>query len=300
MLKKKKLCIIGGGHGLSNILVSLQQFDNLYIISDVTDSGGSTGTIRKAFDCPAMGDIRKILTTLSNIELRKIFEYRIPQYKDCIGNLIMSSLIKIYSFNEAIKICHGLLGLKETHKVMPVSLDNFNICAEYYDGTTKTKEDELTYNDRIKEIWLDPVGKPNPEVLEAIKDSDCVIIAPGSLYTSIIANLLIPKICNEINKKDIIWIANLMQQFGETIGMDLQDHYNKLREYIEIDYAIINRTKPKERCLIERYEASLMPLLHLKDDKIKIIEEDLIDYDVKNSIVHHSLKVFNIIKEILS
>lgn len=300
------ICLIGGGHGVSNILRGMKKFDNLRIISAVTDRGGSTGKLRAKMNVPAMGDLRLIMTTLGDEKLRDIFETRIPQYKDCVGNLIFSSLIKLYSFDEAVKIVHGMLGVSENHRVIPVSLDNFDLYAEYVDGKKAKNETEFIHTERIEKVWIESNIKPNPGAITAIKESSIVIISPGSFYTSIIANLLIPDIAKEISRKTVIWIPNLIQQQGETIGLDLEDHFNILSKYLRIDTVIANNAKPDIDILKENYEGYLMPILvtegfrkRLSDNKINLIESDLIDDNNEDSITHDYNQVYEIVKGIL-
>lgn len=298
----KKIVLIGGGHGLSGLLNGMKEFKYLTAIVDVTDSGGSTGKLRKKFDCPAMGDIRICLDALADEKSRDIFERRIKDYGDCVGNLIIASLIKLYDFETAIKIMHKLLGLNENHKVLPISYDIFDIQGEYRNGKRVKTESEFIEEDKLDKVWIEPKAETNKEAIEAIKKSDWIIIAPGSFYTSILVNFLLPEIANETNKKKIIWIVNTMQQRGETIGMDANEHATTLLRYIDhIDYALVNITKPTEEELKKHnYEGYLMPLLHLdKNEKIKhIIEKDFIRY-LNDGIAHSPNKIKRVLREII-
>jgi uncharacterized cofD-like protein len=300
-MKKTKLCLLGGGHGLSTVLLAMKEYSYLSAIVAVTDSGGSTGKIRNKFDCPAIGDIRRCLNSLADKQLKDIFERRIKDYGDCVGNLIIASLIKLYDFPTAIKIMHKLLGLSDNHRVLPVSLDNFDICGEYKNNKIIKKETDFNNIEKIEKVWLEPVPSANPEALESIIDADYIIIAPGSFFTSILANFLVPEICKEINKKKIIWIANAMQQFGETVGMDINDHANHLLKYINhIDFAIVNNIKPDEEILSKHYESYLMPLYGLNNNfNIEnIVETDMIKYN-ENGIVHSPFKINKALRKII-
>jgi uncharacterized cofD-like protein len=305
MNNKSIITIIGGGHGMSNLLKGLRKFKNLRIITAVTDSGGSTGVLRTTFNCPAMGDIRLVLSTLGNDKIKDIFEYRIPKYKDCVGNLIISSLIKLYSFNEAIKIIHDLLGIPEEQQIIPSSLDNAQLCGEYDDGFTVNKESDFTHTGKITNLWMNPELRVNPEAIKSIKESDYVIISPGSFFTSILASIILPGMAKEINKKTVIYIANILQQQGETIGLDLEGHFNWLNKYIKIDYLIVNNGTPTEKIMQSEYESYLMPVTlstAFKDilgkKNIKCIEGDLIDNNKKETILHDYNKLYTIIKNI--
>lgn len=302
-MKNTKIVAIGGGHGLSTILHTLKDFTYLSAIVTVTDSGGSTGKIRTSFNCPAIGDIRRCLDTLGNEKMKDIFERRIKDYGDCVGNLIIASLVKLYDFNTAIKIMHKLLGLKETHNIYPVSLQSFNICGEYLNTKIITKETDFNQEEKIKKIWLNPNPNGNPEAIEAIKNSNVIIICPGSFFTSILSNLLIPEIAEEINKKKIIWFVNAMQQFGETIGMDANEHANYLLKSINhVDYAIINTGIPSGELYKQfEYPSYLMPLNYIRPtNEIKhIIYDDLIKVN-ENGIVHSPIKTLKVLRRILN
>lgn len=299
-MKNPNICLVGGGHGLSTVLESIRDFDYISAIVAVTDSGGSTGTIRTKFECPAIGDIRKCLNTLGDEHLRDIFERRIRDYGDCVGNLIIASLIKLYDFNTAIKIMHKLLGLKETHRVIPVSLDNFDICGTYRNNKEIKKETDFNQIEKVEKVELKPIPTANTEAIEAIRQSDFVIICPGSFFTSILANLLVPGIAKEINKKEIVWIVNLMQQYGETIGMDINDHANYLLKFVDhLDFVLVNNGKPSANEL-KNYESYLIPLMNInKQTSIKHIIEDDFTKSTEESLIHSSAKLNKFLEKIL-
>jgi uncharacterized cofD-like protein len=292
--------LLGGGHGLSRILYGLKEFKYISAIVTVIDSGGSTGKIRTKFECPAMGDIRRCLDVLGDKQLKEIFETRTKEYGDCIGNLIIASLIKLYDFGEAINIMHKMLGLSETHKIIPVSLDNYEICGKYINNKEIRKEADFTLEEKIGNIWLSPKPEPNPEAIKAINESDYVIISSGSFFTSILSNLLVPQIAEAINKKTVIWIVNLMQEKGETIGMDADAHAEFILRYINhIDYALVNTSKPSDEILKQHYESYLMPLTYISADKIKhIIYGDYMKY-TNSEVIHNSYKITKALKGII-
>lgn len=300
-MNKNKICILGGGHGLSTVLYTLKKYIHLSAIVAVTDTGGSTGNIRTKFECPAIGDIRRCLNSLGNEKLKDVFERRIKDYGDCVGNLIIASLIKLYDFETAVKIMHKLLGLKETHKIIPVSFDNFDICGTYRNNKAIKKETDFIEAEKVEEVWLHPIPKANPEAISAIIEANIIIIAPGSFFTSILANLLVPEITKEINKKKIIWITNIMQQLGETVGMDTTAHLDYLLKYINhIDYIIMNSEKPKDE-MLKDYPGYLMPLLEIqkRDNVKKIIKDDIIRY-INGGVVHSPFKLLQILKGIIN
>ena len=282
----KKFAILGGGHGLSNVLQALKFEKNIKAIVSTANSGGSTGKLRKTFNCPAMGDIRKCLSTLSDSPMVDLFEKRTDN-NDCIGNLIIGGLAKLYYFDYAIKKAHKILEIPETKKVIPISLDNYDIQSKYQNGKICKNEVEFNQIDKIEKIWLNPIPKANPEALQALKEADYVILAPGSFYTSVLVNLEIPEIKNILKFKPVIWIANLMQEKYETLNYTLLDLYNLLLTYCHIDVVIMNNRIPTKNMLLN-YKDYLKPLLKLNLKNISIIKSPLLKCE--NKILTHSIK----------
>lgn len=288
-----KLVLLGGGHGLSNILSALKNSSNIKAIVNCADSGSSTGKLRDIFNIPAMGDIRKCLSILSNSPIAEAFEMRTKD-NDCIGNLIISSLAELYDFKYAVNQCHNILGIKNNKKIIPISLDNYNIQGKYKSGKICKCESDFNSIERIEESWLRPNPTPNEEALQAIKEADYVILAPGSFYTSILVNLKITEISKLLKFKPVIWIANLMQEKYETKDYNLLDLYNILSIYTHIDIAIINNRIPT-KSMLKNYENYLKPLTNLKLD-IPIIRESLLICK-DNILIHNKRNTYKAIQE---
>lgn len=316
-----RIVTIGGGTGLSVLLRGLKKLtSNLTAIVAVSDDGGGSGILREDIGMLPPGDIRNCLVALANTEpiLEKLMQYR---FKDgnlkgqSFGNLFIAALNDICgSFDEAVKEISNVLAI--TGKVLPVSLENIILFAELEDGTIIKGESQIpieqqTTNQRIKKIFINPSNcNAFPEALEAIEHADAVILGPGSLYTSIIPNLLIKDISKAICKSNAlkIYISNIMTQQGETIGYSLEDHINTIYQHadkLEIDYAIVNNGRiPKY--LLEKYSlenASPVKIDYniMRNMNIKIIERDFVSIEkdfLRHDYNYLSEVIFELINEI--
>lgn len=280
-----KLVIIGGGTGTSTILSGLKKYtDDITAIISVYDNGGSTGRLRKDLDILATGDIRSCLVSLSDNEiLSKLLTYRFKEgdLKDHnFGNIFLAAMNEIMgdfrlAVNETAKI------LNITGKVLPISLENANLVAELANGKKVVGEAEIpkiTHKDqtRIKKIYTEPNKLTMlDEAKVAIREADLIILGPGSLYTSIIPNLLAKDMVESLRKAEgkICYVANIMTQQGETEGYKVMDHYKAIIDHSSpdlIDYIIVNNDLSIDKKLGEKYR---------KEDGEKIVlkKEDL-DY----------------------
>ena len=291
---------VGGGTGMSTLLKGLKKYDvNITAVVSVTDEGGSSGVLRKELNIPPPGDVRNNFVALSENEkaLEKLFNYR---FKDgflnghTVGNIILAALSKIHggSLTTAVKYLSDILAIKG--RILPVSDELIRLVAVMDDGTKVIGEVNIVKcKKRIVEVTLDKKVKAQPEVLEALKNSDIVVIGPGSLYTSIITNFLVEGVKEAISmsKARIFYIANLMTQPGETDGMKLSEHINEVEKYIgrQIDVAIVNSEKPPED-ILERYEREGYHPLQLDVENVKRVivmepmiklEKDIFDGKIK-------------------
>jgi len=232
--KGPKIVAIGGGTGLSSILEGLKEYtSNITAIVTVADEGGSSGRLREEFGILPPGDIRNCLVSLAEAPqlMRDLFQYRFKGGEGIkghsFGNLFIAAMTKITgSFKDAVKESSIVLAVRG--RVLPSSLDRIRLKAEYSDGTAKIGEDKIPEEEKaIKRIKLIPQdAKPNPEAIEAIRDAEIIIFGPGSLFTSVIPNLLIGQIGEEIAKCNVmkLYICNVMTQHGETDGFTAFDH----------------------------------------------------------------------------
>ena len=295
-----KIVAIGGGTGLPTILEGLRKYTkNLSTISTVTDSGRSSGILRKEMNVLPPGDIRNCLIALSNSEklMSDLFQYRFENGSlngHSFGNLFIATLTKITgSFEKAIEETSRILKL--TGKVLPSTFQNTNICAELEDGSIIEQEDniidrnnkEVYIRSKIKKVFLNPEAVANPAAIKAIEQADLIILCPGSLFTSIITNLLVKGIPEAIqnSKAKKIYICNIMTQISQTHNYRASDHLKQVSNYVgqHPDFIILNTKLPPEN-IIESYEkenASLVEndikAINKTFPQTKIIQEELID-----------------------
>ncbi|HME99071.1 MAG TPA: gluconeogenesis factor YvcK family protein [Terriglobia bacterium] len=252
---------IGGGTGLPVLLSGLKELSeeqplDITAIVTVADSGGSTGVLRDAFKMPAMGDIRKCMIALAAEEavLASVCEHRFDNPDGfaghSLGNLILSALYQMSgSFNEAVRQACELLCLKG--RVLPATARPVTLCAVYEDGGMACGESNIPQpGRRIQRVWLQaaavgahPYNPPAaPGVIEALEGAEGIVIAPGSLYTSLIPNLLVAGVPEAIRTSNAIkiFVSNLMTQPGETDGFSAADHIGALLEYTSIDVCVLN------------------------------------------------------------
>jgi uncharacterized cofD-like protein len=263
-----RIVAIGGGTGLPNLLRGLKaSTSNITAVVTTMDDGGSSGRLRRERNMLAPGDIRNNLIALAEDESRigKLFQHRFagsePASLDghSLGNLVLAGLQDMTgSFDKAIE--EMSLILKTRGRVLPTTLDQVDLCAQMEDGTIVRGECQIpAARQRIKRVFLSKeYVKPYPAVLEALRQADLIILGPGSLYTSLIPNLLVSGLAHEIEaaaaKK--IYVANLMTQPGETDGFTLSDHLRALEPYLDVrtmDFVIVNAERVPEE-LLDRYE----------------------------------------------
>ena len=294
--KQLKIVAIGGGTGLPTIAEGIRKYtDDITLIVTVTDSGRSSGILRKELNVLPPGDIRNCLISLSNSEelLCNLFQYRFDNGSlqgHNFGNLFIAALSKLTgSFEKAIEEISKILKLKG--KVLASTFDNVNICAELENGQIIEEEDkivdrknnEVHLRSPIKRVFLKPFAKSNEQVLQAIKDADLIVICPGSLFTSILPNLLIEDISNTINKSkaEKVYVCNVMTQVSQTYNYRASDHVKRILEYVNLNHVILN-TKIPDQYLLEAYKKENAYLVENDIDEIenlgiKVTAESLLD-----------------------
>jgi len=277
-----KVVGIGGGTGLATLLAGLKNaIEEISAIVTVTDDGGSSGKIRKEFNIPPPGDIRNCLVALANTEplMAKLFQYRFPGAKDFhghpFGNLFIMAMTRITgSFEEGVRQASKIL---QVHgQVIPSTLRNVVLGAEFYNGEKVFGQTKIVKKrKRIKRIFLKPAQPPaGPNVINTIKEADVIILGPGSLYTSILPNLLVRGVSQAIADADAlkIYVSNVMTQPGETEGYSVSDHMKAILDYLpgNIDYVLVNSDQAP-RNLEERYaRKGSYPVLVDKDNLRKM------------------------------
>jgi len=302
----KKVVVMGGGNGLSTLLRGLKQFPlDLTAIVSVCDDGKSTGILRKEFNTPAMGDIRRVLISLSETEplFEKMFNYRFEtdSYLNghAVGNFLLQAMTDITgSVSEGIKALGKVLNLNG--KVIPLTENgDITLVAEMTDGIIVEGEHHITEaNKTIKKVFYKKEPEITPEAIKSIKKADLIILSVGSLYTSIIPNLIpqeIKQALNDSNAK-IMYVCNIMTQPGETDKFKVSDHINKLNEYLDkrkVDVVIANNGKIEPSIInkyasLEQKDPVILDKQNLKG--IEIISDDLVKVE-EGSLRHDTLKL---------
>ena len=291
-----KVVVIGGGTGLSTMLRGLKLYtNNITAIVTVGDDGGGSGKLRADLGMLPPGDIRNCILALADTEpiMEDLLQYRFKEGSlkgQSFGNLFLAAMAGISdNFEDAVQKMSSVLAV--TGKVLPVTLDDMKLVAELENGNIVEGEsiipDEvIKQKSKIKKLKINPEkAKPLMDALIAIKDADAIVMGPGSLYTSIIPNLLVEDIVEGINKSDAIkiYISNVMTQPGETDDFAVSEHIKTLMKYggqETIQYVIANNgIIPKE--IEERYLKQGSKLVKLdyeniKDLNVEVVETDLV------------------------
>jgi uncharacterized cofD-like protein len=261
-----KVVAFGGGTGMSALLAGLKDYtSNITAVVTVTDNGGSSGRLRNDFDIVAPGDIRNCLIALADVDplIAEVFQYRFheAEFKDhCFGNLFITVLTRIVgNFEDSIRALNSLLKVKG--RVIPAAGAKVSLVAHHSDGTKSTGEVQITKSrKRIERIELRPSPVPlSREIREAVEAADIFLFGPGSLFTSVIPNLLLSGLMEAINARGRprVYIGNIMTQPGETDGYRLSDHIEALRRHVGRDFPdyVLAHTGPLTGGVLEKYAA---------------------------------------------
>ena len=265
-----RIVAIGGGHGLSMLLRGLKQkTSNISAIVTVADDGGSSGRLREEMDIIAPGDLRNCLVALADKDtaLEQLFQYRFGGEGELsghsLGNLFLAALIKEFgSAQNALEAASTVLNIRG--KVMPATAERIRLLAKMSDGKEIEGESEIAaYGESRKAKILHMSMIPEAPIavgdaLEAIRHADLITLGPGSLYTSVLPDLLVPEILQAIKESNApcLYICNIMTQPGETEGYTASDHVKALIEHVGknvIDYVLVNNARPS-REILKKYE----------------------------------------------
>lgn len=270
---QKKVVVIGGGTGSYTVLSGLKKYPlDITAVVAVTDSGGSTGRLRDEFGSLPVGDFRMALVALAedaadSDTLRKLFLYRFSKGIGLkghnFGNLFLIALSDILgSYDKALENASRILRIGG--RVLPVSSKNINLIAQYEDGSTIEGEsliDEPPESHdgtmKITGLFTNPRVSCDSEAVGAILDADLIVLGPGDLYTSTLANIVVPGIPQALQKTSakLICVVNLMTKYGQTYGFSATDHVNELTKYIGRipDFVLVNSAELPGN-IIERYK----------------------------------------------
>ena len=287
-----KIVTIGGGTGLSTLLKGIKNYSSeITALVTMADDGGGSGILRRSFGMLPPGDVRNCLLALSDIEpeMNTLLSHRFEKGElkgQSFGNLFLLAMNEIYgSFEEAVKMASSILRVKGT--VMPITVNDVNIEATYDDkskafGESILPAEAIKDNKKIKRVELCPKDvEPLDGVITAINKADIILIGPGSLYTSIIPNLLVKGVTEAIISSSAkkIYVQNVMTQHGETDGMSVKDHVEAIFEHSDkiFDSIIINN-KVLSEDLKKKYQEEYQEQIFLTDGDKKYLEEEAIDY----------------------
>jgi len=305
LVKGPKIVAIGGGTGLSTMLRGLKYYtSNITAVVTVADDGGGSGDLREDLGILPPGDIRNCILALADTEplMEELLQYRFTGGRlenQSFGNLFLAAMDGISSnFEQAVQKMSSVLAV--TGKVLPVTLENVMLKAKLkngavIEGESKIPEAALENNSTIDRIFLEPSNaRALYESIQAIKDADAIILGPGSLYTSVIPNLLVEDIRRAINRTKAIkiYVSNIMTQPGETDNFSVQDHLKAIFKHAGsdvVDYVVVNTGKI-DNDLERKYLEEGSTLVSLNEKEISALNVEVIGGDfvkVQNGLIRH-------------
>ncbi len=307
---RKKVVVFGGGTGMSSLLKGLKEFPiDITAVVSVCDDGRSTGRLREEFHVPAMGDIRQVLVSLSETEplVEKLLNYRFKTTSDLnghpVGNLLLTAISDMTgNMSSGVEALGKVLNLKG--KILPLTNDEVTLVAKMEDGKIIEGEHNITeYDSKIKSVYYKEEPNLNPDVVTAIKEADLVILSMGSIYTSILPNLICKKVIKTLESIDtpIMYTCNIMTQPGETDDLTVSEHINIINNYLgkrKVDVVVANNGLINEE-IRKKYETLEQkdPVLLDKDKlkNVKVIANDYITIDnehLRHDAILLSLDIF--------
>ena len=311
MSTKIKVVTIGGGTGLSVLLRGLKKYPlEITAVVTVADDGGSSGKIRSDMNIPSPGDIRNVIAALSDVEpyLEKMFQYRFDSGEvkgHPVGNLMIAAMTDIHGdFSTAVKVMSRILNVRGT--VLPTTNDIATLNAVLSDGEIIRGESSITKaGGVIDHVYITPSRvKPNEDVLKAIEEADYIIMGPGSLYTSIIPNLVISNVSEKIreSKAKKIYVCNVMTQHGETDNYSVCDHIVAINKHVEenIFDLVIANSREFDDSILSKYHKEKQEPVKIDHEKIealgiKLIKNNDVGIVDNNTIRHNADKVSKLI-----
>ena len=311
MRTKIKVVTIGGGTGLSVLLRGLKKYPlEITAVVTVADDGGSSGKIRSDMNIPSPGDIRNVIAALSDVEpyLEKMFQYRFDSGEvkgHPVGNLMIAAMTDIHGdFSTAVKVMSRILNVRGT--VLPTTNAIATLNAVLSDGEIIRGESSITKaGGVIDHVYITPSRvKPNEDVLKAMEEADYIIMGPGSLYTSIIPNLVISKVSEKIRESNAkkIYVCNVMTQHGETDNYTVSDHIVAINKHVEANIfdLVIANSREFDDSILSKYHKEKQEPVKIDQEKIKELGIKLIkNNDVgivdNNTIRHNADKVSELI-----
>ncbi len=299
-----KIVVIGGGTGMPVLLRGLKKYSiDLTTLVTVADDGGSSGKLRSELDVPAPGDIRNVLASLSEAEhdLTQLFQHRFSERNGlsghALGNLILIAMGEITGdFHTGIEHISKILNIKG--KVIPIVNESVTLNAKYEDGAIIQGESNIPlYGKKIEHVFLNKNNlKPSKHVIDVILDADLIVVSPGSLYTSIIPNLIVPEVSQalEETQAECLYVCNLMTQYGETDNYTASDHVRAIYQHTEnkfLDGIIVNK-EPITSEMQKRYALEKSQPVIYDKERLAALGLNVLEYDIikENELLRHDTK----------
>lgn len=305
LVKGPKIVVIGGGTGLSTMLRGIKYYtSNITAIVTVGDDGGGSGALREDLGILPPGDIRNCILSLADTEplMEELLQYRFAEGRlknQSFGNLFLAAMNGISdNFEDAVQKMSSVLAV--TGKVLPVTLDDMILKARLENGTivegeSNIPEEALRCNSKIDRIFIEPENaRALRESVQSIKEADAIILGPGSLYTSIMPNLLVKDISNAIKKTKAlkIYVCNIMTQPGETDDFTVSDHIKAVRKHVGegmINYAVVNDGEITDE-LVDKYKLKTSHIVKCDNEELKSMNINVVKGDfikVKKGLIRH-------------
>ncbi|MDR1885528.1 MAG: YvcK family protein [Synergistaceae bacterium] len=316
LLQGPRFVCVGGGTGLSTLLSGLKSFTrNITAVVAVTDEGGSSGRLRQEWGVLPPGDVRNCIVALAENDnsLNQLLNFRFDRGElngHSLGNLILLAACELAGdFNKAVEALNRMLAIRG--RVLPVTTETVVLHGETVDNEFVKGELEISENgSRMKRMWLEPASaKPLPDVIEAIPSAALIVLGPGSLFTSILPNLLIEEVRDAIRDSGVpkAYVANLMTQRGETERMNITAHLDWIASVLGAmpDYIVVNQTPIPADYLALYRERGAEPLYlsreeerYLERNKCTIVYADLVNIKDGKYLRHHSQNLAEILMSI--
>ncbi len=303
----KKIVVLGGGTGQSTLLRGLKKFPvDITAIVSVSDDGASTGRLREEFNIPAIGDLRNVMVSLSEVEpiLEQLLQYRFNTTSDlnghAVGNLLLASLLDITgNVVSAVEALSKILNIKG--KVLPFTEESTTLMAETIEGETLEGESKITKAGKvIKKIYYKEEPRIVPAVIKAIMEADLIVFSTGSLYTSILPNILCDEAKEAIKKSKAkkLYVCNIMTEHGETDNFKVSDYIKVLHHYVGENFldAVIVNNKYIDIDVQDRYkkleksEPVIVDNKNVEELGVELIEDNVVSYNENRQVRHNSMK----------
>ncbi|WP_010631922.1 gluconeogenesis factor YvcK family protein [Sporolactobacillus vineae] len=303
MTDRKKVVAIGGGTGLPSVLRGLKKYPiDITAIVTVADDGGSSGMLRNELQIPPPGDIRNCLVSLSDVEpiFEKLLQHRFKTDAGLnghsMGNLLIAALTSITG--DFVKGVREMSHILNVHgEVLPAADQGIVLGAVMNDGSVVEGESTIpTVNKKIEHVFLEPDNiRPLPESVAAIREADLITLGPGSLYTSVIPNLLVPELAEEVvrSRARKVYVCNVMTQKGETDGYSASDHIAAIHRHVGKPFinTILANNQPIAPSILDAYAGECAEPVSVDRDRLEQMGLDVISAPLirtKGGVIRHN------------